>query len=182
MLVLGVLGLGIAFLLQFDVLLACVAIIPWIMLYPLAKRWLIIPQLFLAPVFAYSVIVANTLLPHPDYLLWYAASCLWILGFDSAYALSDKADDARLRIHSAPLALGRYLHAFIALTFIGFAAILVQLIPIKTTLSQVLGLLVITLLSWEVIALKPSNSQIVFYANVVVGILIALMVFVGKAS
>jgi len=173
----GLLGLGIAYSLGMAVLYSILWIIPWIILYPTAKRWLKVPQLFLAPVFAYSIIVANILAPNPQWILWYAASCIWIIGFDTTYALSDQEDDKLLHIYSAPLAFGRYTPWVIGICYILFLSYILYLLP-PYTVGQHVGIAMISILLCSQIYLSSrTDPQYLFHSNIAVGLIIALLSF-----
>ncbi len=92
----------------------CVAAVPVIVLYPLAKRVFAIPQLVLSIAWGFAVLIswsAVTNLEAATWLLW-GATVFWTLGFDTVYAMSDREDDQRLGINSSALFFGVY--AFVA--------------------------------------------------------------------
>jgi len=77
--------------------------------YPLAKRFIPIPQLVLGLVFSWGVPMAYAAqagnLPLVVWFL-YALNFLWILAYDTQYALCDKKEDMVLGIHSSALYFG----------------------------------------------------------------------------
>lgn len=95
----------------------CVAAIPFIVLYPLAKRVFPVPQLVLSLCWGFTVLISwSAVTAHLDlstWLLW-GATVLWALGFDTVYAMADREDDERIGVNSsarffgsqAPLAIG----------------------------------------------------------------------------
>ena len=88
----------------------CVAAVPVIVLYPLAKRVFAIPQLVLSIAWGFAVLIswsAVTNLEPATWLLW-GATVFWTLGFDTVYAMSDREDDQRLGINSSALFFGIY--------------------------------------------------------------------------
>ena len=88
----------------------CVAAVPVIVLYPLAKRVFAIPQLVLSIAWGFAVLIswsAVTNLEGATWLLW-GATVFWTLGFDTVYAMSDREDDQRLGINSSALFFGVY--------------------------------------------------------------------------
>ena len=174
--ILGSLALSVAYLINYRVLIACFYITPWICLYPLAKRWLIIPQIFLAPVFAYSVIVAQIIAPHQDGHLWYLATCFWILGYDTAYAISDQKDDIKLGIYSAPLTLKKYTHAFIMFCYAYFIASILYLLPPQNAAQGLVSILLCTILSAQVLFLNMFTAQKAFHSNILVGLCVSLRI------
>jgi 4-hydroxybenzoate polyprenyltransferase len=114
----GLAGLGLILLLQLSPtsIMIGVLAVPLIGLYPLAKRWLPIPQSWLAIVFNLGALMAGVEMDgRITPLTWglYTAAIFWTLAYDSIYACCDQADDQRLGLHSAPLLLGRHLKAFL---------------------------------------------------------------------
>ncbi|NJM64193.1 MAG: 4-hydroxybenzoate solanesyltransferase [Acaryochloris sp. RU_4_1] len=99
----------------------CVAAVPVIILYPLAKRVFPVPQIVLAIAWGFSVLISWSAavgsLPPATGWLW-LATVLWTLGFDTIYAMPDRPDDQRLGIHSSALFFGRYAETAIGL-FLG---------------------------------------------------------------
>jgi 4-hydroxybenzoate polyprenyltransferase len=108
----------------------CVAAVPVIIGYPLAKRVFPVPQLVLAIAWGFAVLIswsaAVARLEPATWLLW-TATVFWTLGFDTIYAMPDRLDDRRLGIKSSALFFGRYTVAAIGLFFAATAAALVGL-------------------------------------------------------
>ena len=98
----------------------CVAAVPVIVLYPLAKRVFPVPQLVLGIAWGFAVLIswsaAVAKLEPAAWLLWAATIC-WTLGFDTIYAMPDRPDDRRLGVNSSALFFGAYVEAAIALFF-----------------------------------------------------------------
>ena len=78
-------------------------------LYPFCKRFFSAPQLILGFAFSWSipmVYVANNLaLSAEAYLLWLSVG-LWIVVYDTFYALVDKEDDLKIGINSTAILFG----------------------------------------------------------------------------
>ena len=89
----------------------CVAAVPFIICYPLAKRVFPVPQLVLslcwgfAVLISWSAVTAN--ITEPTWYLW-GATVAWTLGFDTVYAMSDREDDLKVGINSSAIFFGRY--------------------------------------------------------------------------
>lgn len=82
--------------------------------YPLAKRFFILPQLILGLAFNSGVLVAVAQLSPP--LFWsavpwllYLAGIFWTLTYDTFYAMQDRMDDRRLGLHSSAILFGHNL-------------------------------------------------------------------------
>lgn len=105
----------------------CVAALPVIIVYPLAKRKFPVPQLVLSIAWGFAVLiswsaVAGRLEP-ATWALW-GATVLWTLGFDTVYAMSDREDDRRLGINSSALFFGDYAPEAVVLSYAGASALL----------------------------------------------------------
>lgn len=154
------------------------ACIPWIMLYPLAKRILIIPQLFLAPVFASSVWMAHLLVPTPHAWLWYTASLLWILGYDTVYALADLEDDLKLPIHSAPKTLKHHTLSMVLACYFGFLSLIYVLLPPTNMASSTLYLSLVFLFLMQFYWISKKKPLTAFRSNLWVGLGVACLVMI----
>lgn len=80
-----------------------------ITVYPLAKRFFMIPQIILGLTFAQCVPLTTLLLEQEltkQIALLYSAVCLWVIAFDTVYAMADYKDDQKLKIYTAIKALG----------------------------------------------------------------------------
>lgn len=132
---LSLIGLGVLLLLNdFSVWLG-LAIVPIVVLYPLAKRVTWWPQLVLGLAFNWGALVGwsavrgDVTLPA---VLLYAAGVLWTLGYDTIYAHQDKADDDAIGIKSSALRLGAGSRQAVA----GFYAASVALLAIAGSLTN----------------------------------------------
>jgi 4-hydroxybenzoate polyprenyltransferase len=108
----------------------CVAAVPLIVCYPLAKRVFPIPQLVLSIAWGFAVLISwsavTATLNTSAWLLW-GATVLWTLGFDTVYAMSDREDDRRIGINSSALFFGNYAADAVGLFFGGAAGLLAYL-------------------------------------------------------
>ncbi|MEY4517989.1 MAG: hypothetical protein RLZZ499_588 [Cyanobacteriota bacterium] len=103
----------------------CVAAVPFIVFYPLAKRVFPVPQLVLSLAWGFAVLISWTAvtaqIEPATWLLW-GATVAWTLGFDTGYALSDREDDLQLGINSSAIFFGKHtpeaIGIFYALTVI----------------------------------------------------------------
>ena len=108
----------------------CVASVPVIICYPLAKRVFPIPQLVLSIAWGFAVLISWSALTAnliaPTWLLW-GATVLWTLGFDTVYAMSDREDDRKIGINSSALFFGDRAADAVGLFFAGTAILLAYL-------------------------------------------------------
>lgn len=100
----------------------CVLAVPWILLYPLAKRFFPVPQLVLSIAWGFAVLIpwatVTSNLPLPAWVLWLAV-VLWTLGFDTVYAIPDREDDRRIGVNSAALFFGEATPQVVGFCFLG---------------------------------------------------------------
>lgn len=79
--------------------------------YPLAKRFMPIPQLYLGVAFSFGIPMAFAAVlgtvPAIGWLLMLANAC-WVLAYDTEYAMVDRDDDLRLGIKSSAIFFGRF--------------------------------------------------------------------------
>ena len=78
-------------------------------LYPFTKRWLWFPQLFLALAFSMSIPMAfSAYQSEVPPIAWYLAviNIIWVLSYDTIYAMIDAEDDKILGIKSIALRFG----------------------------------------------------------------------------
>jgi 4-hydroxybenzoate polyprenyltransferase len=98
----------------------CVAAVPVIICYPLAKRVFPVPQLVLSIAWGFAVLISwsavTAQLDSAAWVLW-AATIFWTLGFDTVYAMSDREDDRKIGINSSALFFGKYAAEAIGIFF-----------------------------------------------------------------
>jgi 4-hydroxybenzoate polyprenyltransferase len=111
----------------------CVAAVPVILLYPAAKRVFPVPQLVLSIAWGFAVLISWSMVePKLELATWelWAATVFWTLGFDTVYAMPDRADDSRIGVNSSALFFGKqvplavgvcYLLTFVLMAFAGQA-------------------------------------------------------------
>ncbi|HEY5679437.1 MAG TPA: 4-hydroxybenzoate octaprenyltransferase [Pseudomonadales bacterium] len=77
--------------------------------YPFMKRWTYLPQVVLGAAFSWGIVMAFTavrhVVPEPGWLL-FLASVLWIVAYDTMYAMVDREDDLRVGIKSTAILFG----------------------------------------------------------------------------
>lgn len=112
-----VIALVIALMLGSEVVALSVLWLPLVMLYPLMKRLIWWPQLFLGITFNAGAIIGWVAVTGEIALpavILYAGTVFWTLGYDTIYAHQDKDDDARIGVKSSARRLGRYSKPFVA--------------------------------------------------------------------
>ena len=105
----------------------CVAAVPVIICYPLAKRFFPVPQLVLSIAWGFAVLISWSAavgkLELATWLLW-GAVVLWTMGFDTVYAMSDREDDLRLGVNSSAIFFGNRVTNAVGFFFVGTVALL----------------------------------------------------------
>ncbi len=158
---------GLLILLQFNGLTILLGIgsLGLVAIYPLMKRVTYWPQLFLGLAFSWGALmgwsaVTGTLPPAAFTL--YFGSILWVIGYDTIYALQDSEDDAIIGVKSTARKFGRK-KVKLALSLLYGAA--VALFALTGVLSQT-GLLYFagfTLfaghLAWQIVHLDIDNVE-----------------------
>lgn len=79
--------------------------------YPLFKRFTHLPQLYLGVVFSWGIpmafIAQQGKVPSIAWML-FLANFLWVVAYDTMYAMSDRPDDERIGIKSTAILVGKY--------------------------------------------------------------------------
>ncbi|MEL6438513.1 MAG: 4-hydroxybenzoate solanesyltransferase [Cyanobacteria bacterium J06621_8] len=141
----------------------CVAAVPFIVFYPLAKRVFPVPQLVLSLAWGFAVLISWTAvtaeIETATWLLW-GATVAWTMGFDTGYALSDREDDKKLGINSSAIFFGRYTPEAIAV-FYGITVVLLASAAINLALGSAFWVsLVLGLIGWTWQYLKLRQPHI----------------------
>ncbi|CAN1501486.1 UbiA 4-hydroxybenzoate polyprenyltransferase and related prenyltransferases [Rhabdaerophilaceae bacterium] len=158
----GILGLFI--LLSFNgfaILMGLLSLLP-VLVYPFMKRFTSHPQFVLGLAFAWGALMGFAVksgeLP-PAALLLYAGSILWVIGYDTIYALQDIEDDAIVGIGSTARFYGDKVRHFIAAMYAGalvFVALAMGLVG-SGPLGW-LGFVAFAIqLGWQLGQLKPND-------------------------
>lgn len=175
---------GLIILLQFNnfTVWLGVASLGLVIIYPFMKRITWWPQLFLGFAFSYGALmgwaaVFGALFLPP--ILLYIGCILWVIGYDTIYALQDIEDDAMVGVKSTARLFGRHARALVALFYTagfgfwawaGWSAGAGNYFLIALTLPA-------ALLIWQVATLQPDspgNALNRFKANHYVGIALTL--------
>ncbi|MDB9495794.1 4-hydroxybenzoate solanesyltransferase [Spirulina major CS-329] len=168
----------------------CGAAVPFILLYPGAKRVFPVPQLVLALAWGFAVLISwaavTGSLTQATGWLW-GAVLLWTLGFDTVYAMSDREDDAKIGIYSSALFFGRYAPVAVGVFFLGTAGLLAELAVILTLhwsfwLTWAIALLGWLWQTWQLQRPdlpRPLYGQI-FSQNVIIGFILLIGMITGS--
>ena len=78
-------------------------------LYPFMKRWTHLPQTVLGAAFSWGILMAWSAQDkgiHADAMLMFTGSLLWIVAYDTLYAMVDRQDDLKVGIKSTAILFG----------------------------------------------------------------------------
>jgi len=86
--------------------------LPFILLYPSAKRWFKYPQLILSICWGFSVLIPwaaseSSIEGGITLLACWLATIFWAFGFDTVYAMADEIDDQAIGLNSSAISLGK---------------------------------------------------------------------------
>ncbi len=181
---------GLAFYLNRLSFLLCVAAVPVIICYPLAKRFFPIPQLVLAIAWGFAVLISWSAVTGDlsliTWLLW-GATVSWTLGFDTVYAMSDREDDRKIGVNSSALFFGDYA-AEAVIVFFAIAAAALAYLAIKIQLHPLFWIAwSITVMGWLRQYFQLKQSEIyrlvykqIFEQNVILGFILLVGMIMGK--
>ncbi len=85
--------------------------LPFILLYPSAKRWFKYPQLILSICWGFSVLIPwaaseSSLAGGVTLVFCWLATVFWTFGFDTVYAMADEIEDKVIGLNSSAISLG----------------------------------------------------------------------------
>jgi len=121
-------AVGLLVLLQLRPLAQGVALASIVLVaaYPFMKRITWWPQAWLGMVFTWGLLVGWTQLRADNWdalVAMYAGAALWVIGYDTIYAMQDREDDALVGIRSSALRLGGQVRGGVALFYAGAVAL-----------------------------------------------------------
>lgn len=176
--------LGAIILFQFNrfTVWAGVASLVLVAIYPFMKRITWWPQFFLGLAFSYGALIGWTSetgrLSWPPILL-YLGTILWVIGYDTIYALQDVEDDALAGVKSTARLFGANVKPAVSALYVG--AVILWLMAALSAgggfIAVALMLVPAALLAWQVYTLDVEifeNPLVRFKNNHYVGIALTL--------
>jgi 4-hydroxybenzoate polyprenyltransferase len=165
-----------------------VASLGLVALYPLAKRVTWWPQLMLGVTFGWGAPMGYAAaVGHIDAaaLVLYAASIVWILGYDTIYAHQDREDDALVGVRSTARLFAENSQPFLVACYSAASALLIVAGVLAGLSPYALAtfLPAVVILGRQVMTLNihdPARCLELFKANREVGLLVALAIIVGR--
>lgn len=151
-------------------------------IYPFMKRITWWPQLFLGLAFSYGALVGWS--SETGGLSWapillYIGTILWVIGYDTIYALQDVEDDALVGVKSTARLFGEHVKPAVSVLYVG-AVVLWAMAALSAGGGWIVLLLMTVpagLLAWQIYTLDaadPGNALFRFKNNHYVGVALAL--------
>lgn len=186
LLALCLVGLGVLLQLRREAQLVALASIALVAAYPFMKRITWWPQAWLGLVFSWGVLVGWMQLRSDNWEVLaalYAGCVLWVIGYDTIYALQDREDDALVGIRSSALRLGTKVRGGVALFYVGAVALWALALWLhREDWLALLALVPAAIhLLWQVATLDPAdpdNPLARFRSNRTAGLFVAAACFV----
>tara|TARA_Y100001978_G_scaffold195960_1_gene204886 strand:- start:855 stop:1739 length:885 start_codon:yes stop_codon:yes gene_type:complete len=172
------------------IILALLAL-PFILIYPSAKRWFRFPQVILSICWGFAVLIPWAAhegnLRSPVLFLCWLATVFWTFGFDTIYALADKKYDQKIGINSSAINLGSYTKPAIQISYL-ITSLSIALCGIINELSLIFWpfLIINSILMqkdvYKIFKLKDSSiktiaqhfrNQVIYGSLILIGIIIS---------
>ncbi len=179
-------GLVVLLQLRWQAQLTALASIALVAAYPFMKRLTWWPQAWLGLVFSWGALVGWVELRTDNWdvlAALYAGCVMWVIGYDTVYALQDREDDALVGIKSSALRLGGKVRGGVALFYA--AATVLWALAFWLYRADWIALLALipaaAHLAWQVATLDPAdpaNPLARFRSNRWTGALMAAACFV----
>lgn len=153
-----------------------------IVLYPLMKRIINLPQVFLGLTFNFGALIGSSSIVDKvslESFIMYIACCFWTIAYDTIYGFMDIKDDKKIKIKSMALTLEKKkykLHLYIYYTIFIILFIIANRMA-NLSINYISILLAYFLLIHQVTTLNisdPQNCLIRFKNNNYVGLVLLL--------
>ena len=173
---------------KFTILMALISM-PFAFTYPLMKRFMHWPQLFLGITFNYGLVLAwisiineISLIP----IIFYLGAIFWTLGYDTIYGYQDIKDDEIIGVKSTSIKFKNNPKKFILICYLTFIASLIIIgLLMKFNLFYFLFLIIpiFQLIFFQIYKLnvnEPLNCLAKFNSNNFLGLIIFVNLLIGK--
>ena len=173
---------------KFTILMALISM-PFASTYPLMKRFMHWPQLFLGITFNYGLVLAwisikndISLIP----IMFYLGAIFWTLGYDTIYGYQDIKDDEIIGVKSTSIKFKNNPKKFILICYLTFIAALILIgVLMKFNLFYFLFLIIpiLQLIFSQIYKLNvndPLNCLAKFKSNNFLGLIIFVNLLIGK--
>ena len=184
-------GMGLIVLIQFNSQSIFIGFLisPLVLLYPLAKRFFIFPQLILGLIYNWGVFIAwiasGSGYSFKTILILYLSTVLWTIVYDTIYATQDENDDRKLNLYSSTMIIKKQRPIVLAMFgFIQFSLLIVFGLMMKLNIVFFIMISAISLrYIYDIIYIWSDNSSKsgdFFKRNNYYGFLILLSIIIGN--
>ena len=184
-------GMGLIVLTQFNSQSIFIGFLisPLVLLYPLAKRFFIFPQLILGLIYNWGVFIAwiasGSGYSFKTILILYLSTVLWTIVYDTIYATQDENDDRKLNLYSSTMIIKKQRPIVLAMFgFIQFSLLIVFGLMMKLNIVFFIMISAIFLrYIYDIICMWSDNSSKsgdFFKRNNYYGFLILLSIIIGN--
>ena len=176
--------LGLIILVQFNlkIVFFAIGIMPLVIIYPIFKRVVNFPQLFLGIVFNWGIIlgflVENSEL-NLQILMLYVAGVLFTIGYDTIYGMQDIKDDKKIGVKSLSILVEKNKVFFISIIyFCSFIFFSISFFYKNTSLffSLSSSIIIFVLFFFQLYLLREKKFKKIFDLNILVGGTIFLII------
>lgn len=175
------------FYLKHITVIFCLIALLLTMLYPLAKRYIKVPQSLLGIAFSFNILIVGIELQEKislEVLLLFIANFSWILAYDTQYAMNDLKDDLKLGINSSAIFLGTKVNLFIFIFQFLFIFFIWLTMNISFNDDLYMYFLILSLCFFIFQSIMTKNGLIkkkhLFHLNPIVGFIILVAIITQK--
>ena len=189
LLTLLIIGFLILIQLNFEAIILGIVITPLIALYPLAKRFFILPQFILALTYNWGCFIGwaalGSNIPFSSIFILYLSLIFWTLAYDTIYATQDEKEDKNLNLYSSTLLFGSKKMIFLNLMIIT-KYFLIIFYGSSLDFGFIFNILVLTISLINLLDLnliwknKPENASSYFSRNNYYGISLLFSILIGS--
>ena len=189
LLALLVIGFLILIQLNFEAIILGIVITPLIALYPLAKRFFILPQFILALTYNWGCFIGwaalGSNIPFSSICILYTSLIFWTLTYDTIYATQDENEDKDLNLYSSTLLFGSKKVIFLNIMIITKYFFII-IYGNSLDFGFIFNILVLTISIINLIDLniiwknKPENAGSYFSRNNYYGISLLFSIIIGS--
>ena len=187
--ILLIVGLLVLINLNLPSIILSLIIIPLVVLYPLAKRYFVLPQIILAMTYNWGCIIGWATINSPYnfqiIFLLYLSLVIWTLVYDTVYAVQDQEDDKKMNLYSSAIFFGLRRKAILnILIMIQYSLLIIY--GSRLNYDLIFYLVIILILFINLIDINlvwknhPDNSGKYFRRNNYYGFFILLSIILGS--
>eukprot|EP00796_Vickermania_ingenoplastis_P008282 gene8282-5801_t len=169
-------------------LVACLAVTPIWVTYPLMKRYTYFPQISLGLCYSWGIFVGYAaVLGRIDWAVClpaYAAAVVWVILYDTLYAFQDIKDDKKCGVKSSAIWIGDRKHLLHLLIIPVFCGLMISGATAPQATPYYLGIILCTYHLYHIVddvnIYDPWSCGVAFKRNVRFGFLIFLAMCLGN--